>query len=120
MSPPKQPKSDRVYLQHILECAALIRDYTSDGKDAFMHDVLCQDGVMRRLQTMAESSQRLSDVMKVKAPSIDWRAIAGFRNILVHDYINGIDLNRVWDIVENYLPELETAAQALIKSIEDP
>lgn len=112
------PKSDRVYLQHILECTALIRDYTGDGKDEFMRSVLSQDGVMRRLQTLAESTQRLPDELKAQAPSIDWRAIAGFRNILVHDYINGIDLTQVWNIVENYLPELEAAAQTLIDSIE--
>ena len=125
MNPAKKPKSDRIYLQHILECTALIRDYTSGGKDEFMRNVLHQDGVMRRLQTMAESTQRLSNEAKTKAPSaktkapsVDWRVIAGFRNLLVHDYMNGIDLNQIWNIIESYLPELETEAQALLKSIE--
>jgi hypothetical protein len=26
------PKADRIYLEHILECVALIKDYTRDGK----------------------------------------------------------------------------------------
>lgn len=111
-------KSDRVYLQHILECTALIKEYTSGGKDEFMRSALLQDAVIRRLQTMAESTQRLSTDLTAQTKSVDWRAISGFRNILVHDYINGIDLNRVWDVVENYLLELEAAAQVLMKSTE--
>jgi uncharacterized protein with HEPN domain len=51
---------DRVYLEHILECAALIRDYTRNGKAEFIENILVRDAVLRRLQIMAESTQRLS------------------------------------------------------------
>ena len=68
---------------------------------------------MRRLQTMAESTQRLSDDLKTSTIDIDWRALSGFRNVLVHDYLDGIDLNRIWDIVENYLPDLKQAVEAI-------
>ena len=106
-------ESDRVYLKHILECTALIQDYTRDGKDAFMSNGLLQDAVLRRLQTMAESTQRLSDELKTQAVEVDWRSLAGFRNVLVHDYMDGIDLERIWDAIENDLPELETVVQRL-------
>ena len=56
----------------------------------------------------------LSEVLKLKAKDVDWRAIAGFRNILVHDYLGGIDLEQVWDAVENYLPGLEVVARELM------
>jgi uncharacterized protein with HEPN domain len=108
--------ADRVYLEHILECTALIQDYTRNGKAEFMASSLVRDAVLRRLQTMAESTQRLSDDLKAKAPEVDWRALAGFRNVLVHDYLGGIDLERVWDAVEFYLPGLETAARELMET----
>ncbi|NEQ32875.1 MAG: DUF86 domain-containing protein [Leptolyngbya sp. SIO4C5] len=111
-------QEDRVYLEHVLTCTALIQAYTSDGKAAFMASALVQDAVLRRLQTMAESTQRLSDEVKAQAPEIDWRALSGFRNVLVHDYLGGIDLDRVWDAVEFYVPGLEAAVQKLIKTIE--
>lgn len=44
-------KRDHAYLQHILECSALIREYTKDG-EFFRQSVLAPDGVMRRLQTI--------------------------------------------------------------------
>ncbi|MGF1514585.1 MAG: DUF86 domain-containing protein, partial [Elainellaceae cyanobacterium] len=61
----------------------------------FGSSALVQDAVLRRLQTIAESSQRLSKELKAQAPGVDWRSLAGFRNILVHDYVDGIDLERV-------------------------
>ncbi|MCW6038781.1 DUF86 domain-containing protein [Spirulina subsalsa FACHB-351] len=102
---------DQIYLKHILECVALIRAYTRNGKGEFMESALVQDAVLRRLQTMAESTQRLSDDLKAQAPEVDWRSLSGFRNVLVHDYLGGIDLGRVWDAVEFYLPGLEAAVQ---------
>jgi uncharacterized protein with HEPN domain len=113
------PKADRVYLIHILECVALIQDYTCSGKAEFMASALVQDAVLRRLQTMAESSQRLSEELKSKAPEVDWRALAGFRNVLVHDYLGGIDLEQVWSAVEHYLSGLEAAVRELLGTGEE-
>jgi uncharacterized protein with HEPN domain len=63
---------------------------------------------------MAESTQRLSDELKQTAPDVDWRALSGFRNVLVHDYLNGIDLDRIWDVVDNYLPALKKAVEDMV------
>ena len=101
------PDKDRVYLEHILECLIKIRDYTKTGHEHFLEDDLIQDAVLRRLQTMAESTQRLSDDFKIRVTEIDWRALSGFRNVLVHEYLGGIDLEWTWDIIENYLPDFE-------------
>jgi uncharacterized protein with HEPN domain len=68
---------------------------------------------------MAESTQRLSDDLKAQAPEVDWRALSGFRNVLVHDYLGGIDMERVWDAVEFYLPGLEASVQKLMRAEEE-
>ena len=54
---------------------------------------MVQDAILRRLQTLAESTQRLSEDLQEKMPTIDWRSISGFRNILVHDYLGGMNLD---------------------------
>ena len=64
--------------------------------------------MIRNLQTIAESTQRLSDDLKETEPEVPWRAIAGFRNILVHDYFE-IDLEIVWTVVDRDLPKLAAA-----------
>jgi uncharacterized protein with HEPN domain len=53
-------KDDRVYLSHVLRCIARIEGYTAGGRNGFFASHLIQDGVIRNLQTLAESSQRLS------------------------------------------------------------
>lgn len=111
---------DHAYMNHILECVALIQHYTRNGKADFLSNSLIQDVVLRRLQTITESTQRLSEELKIETPAINWRALAGFRNILVHDYLGGIDLEQVWNAVEHSLPELETAVQNLMTDMTAP
>lgn len=107
-------KDDCVYLEYILDCIGRIEDYTKGDKNRFMESILVQDAVTRNLQTMAESTQRLSDALKSSNPSVDWTAISGFRNILVHDYL-GLDLERLWGVVERRLPLLKAEIERMLE-----
>ena len=108
-------KEEQVYLAYILDCIRKIKEYSQGGKEEFFTNSMVQDAIIRRLPTLAESTQQLSKDLKAASPEVQWRNISGFRNILVHDYLGGIDLNTVWDVVENYLPVLEKT----IKSISE-
>lgn len=112
-------KDDRLYLIHIQECLGRIADYTASGKEAFFADPKTQDAVLRNLQTLAESTQRLSRGLRSKHPQVDWRAIGGFRNVAVHDYL-GIDLKQVWEIVEHDLPDLRRDVRAMLQELQGP
>jgi len=105
-------------LEHILMCIEHIRGYVVDGKDVFLQSTMIQDAVIRKLQILAESSQRLSDECKLMEPSIPWQKISGMRNILVHDYLDGIDPNTVWDVVESDLTHLQAALQRLQQQVQ--
>ena len=108
-------KEDRLYLIHISECIGRIEKYLPDrSKQTFLSSSLLQDAVLRNLQTMAESTQRLSDSLKAKHPEINWRKITGFRNLLVHDYL-GVDAERVWKIIEIELPSLKQTITAMLR-----
>jgi uncharacterized protein with HEPN domain len=52
-----------------------------------------QKATPRELQELAESTQRLSSAPKGCYPDLPWSAIAGLRNVLVHDYL-GINLSQ--------------------------
>jgi uncharacterized protein with HEPN domain len=101
-------KDDGIYVRHILECIRRVEENTSGGYEAFMASHTLQDAVLRNLQTMAESTQRLSSTLKAAAPGVDWTALSGFRNVLVHNYL-GIDLHRIWTIVQQDVPALKAA-----------
>lgn len=105
-------KDSRLYLIHIRDCLARIKSYTANGKDSFYDQIVIQDAVMRNLEVMCESIKKLPDEWKSSEPDIPWHRIVGFRNKLAHDYFD-IDLDVVWDIVENYLPDLEIAVEKI-------
>jgi uncharacterized protein with HEPN domain len=88
-------RDNRTYLIHIGECITYIEDFVADGRESFMSSRLIQGAVIWHLQTLAESSQRISSDIKAAHPEIDWRRMAGLRNIPVHDYF-GINIVRVW------------------------
>jgi len=109
-------KDDRLYLIHIKECIERVIMYTEEGKDFFFEDIKTQDAVMRNLQILAESTQRLSDILKEKHPEVDWRNISGFRNVAVHEYLK-MDVTRIWDIVEQDIPLLEEKIERIMSEI---
>ena len=112
-------KDDRLYLDHVLSCIHRINRYCADGEGTFRESELIQDAVLRNFQTLAESTQLISERLKALHPEVDWRAIAGFRNVLVHDYL-GINLARVWEIVSVHLPALESQMQAIRHEANPP
>lgn len=107
-------KDDRLYLLHVSECIARIQEFTAGGKEAFFADRKTQDAVLRNLHTLSESIQRVSDDLKRTHSSVQWREIAAFRNIVVHDYL-GIDLHQIWDIIERDLPALGGHIEAILR-----
>ena len=107
-------RDDTVYLRHILECIGRIEENTDVGRDQFMASHTLQDAVLRNLQTMAESTQRLSESLKTQYPDVEWRRIAAFRNVLVHNYL-GVDMDRIWDVVEHDVAELKTAVVSILE-----
>jgi uncharacterized protein with HEPN domain len=106
-------KDDAVYLRHILECIRRIEEDTRGDYDGFMASHTHQDAVLRNLQTLAESTQRLAENAKAQYPAVPWRSIAAFRYILVHNYL-GVDLYRIWNIVQDDIPQLKAAIKRML------
>lgn len=111
-------KGDRLHLEHILKCISKVTQYTVGGREEFLASELIQDGTLYALQTMAESTQRLSEDLKARYPEIDWRALARFRNVIVHHYL-GIDLSEVFRAVTEQLPLLRATVEASLRELDD-
>ena len=109
-------KDDTVYLRYIFEMIRRVEENTRQGKEAFMASHTLQDAVLRNLQTMSETTQRLSEDLKGTRPDVEWAKIAAFRNVLVHDYL-GIDFERIWNITQNDVPRLKTAIVAMLEGV---
>ena len=95
---------DDIHVEHIANAIVKILEW-APSRETFFGDERVREAVLRKLQTMAESVQKLSDELKQRHTDVPWREIASIRNVLVHDYI-GVNLERIWDIVANRLPPL--------------
>jgi uncharacterized protein with HEPN domain len=111
-------KKDLLYLDHIIEALDRIEKYTAEGREAFLASTLTQDAVVRNLQTMGESTQKLSAARKAAHPEIDWIGLSAIRNILTHEYL-ALDMAAVWEIIENDLPSFKISAHKLLREAED-
>lgn len=103
-------KDFRLYLVHVLECIGKIERYAARGLGD-PEDSPVFDAILRNLQTLSEATQRLPDEIKARHSHIPWNRIAGFRNVLVHDYLGGIDPSIVRRVIETELPPLKIAIE---------
>ena len=92
-------RNNGLFLQHIAEALAKVRRYTQSGKEAFLKDSMIQDAVIRNFEIVGEAVKSLSAALRKKHPEVDWVGMAGFRDILIHQYF-GIDLESVWEITQ--------------------
>ena len=111
-------KGNQLYLTHILECIDWIESYTREGYTAFAESHQIQDAVIRNFEVMGEATKRLSQTVRDAHPEIPWRQVAGFRDVLIHDYF-GLDLDEVWGVVQTNLPELKRQIAGILQEIEN-
>lgn len=110
-------KDYTVYLRHILDAIENIETYVHGmTEDLFFANRLVQDGVVRNLEVIGEATKRLPNSIRDKYPDIEWRKMAGMRDVLIHDYF-GVDVQRVWGVVKNRLPFLKIRLGEILSDI---
>ena len=71
--------------------------------------------VIRALEIIGEAVRHIPASLRTDYPQIPWRAIAGMRDKLIHDYF-GINLLRIWNTVQKYLPRLLEVVKQMIEN----
>lgn len=108
-------KDDTFFLHHILdEIMFLEEQFHGKSFEDLLDNPLLQRASIRSLEIIGEAVKNLSDNLKSSNPDIKWKEIAGMRDKLIHHYF-GVDLEVVWDVVENRLPELRITVKNALK-----
>jgi len=97
----------KAYLSDIIGSNNKIERYTENMYfQDFLQNELVQDGVVRNLEIIGEAVKKLPGDVKKHNAGVEWKKIAGLRDILIHDYF-GVDVVIVWDIIKNKIPNLK-------------
>jgi uncharacterized protein with HEPN domain len=111
-------KDDRVYLEHILDNFSKIIQYAQGTSyDAFLADEEKQDAIIRKIEVAGEATKRLSKDLRDYYHEIPWRAIAGMRDKLIHDYFD-VDIDTVWETATKDIPTLLSAIKFILKELD--
>ena len=95
------------FLQDILDTIADIETFTTNVEfEAFQANREKVLAVVKSIEILGEAVKKIPDDIRNQYPEIPWRAIAGMRDVLVHEYW-GIDVNVVWATVQEGLPPLK-------------
>lgn len=102
------------YLQDIIDAIQKIEKYTKNFSfENFLIDELIQDGVLKNLIIISEAVKNIPEDIKIINSEIEWKKIAGLRDILIHSYFK-INLRIIWDIINNKIPKLKIQLLKLI------
>ncbi len=107
----------RLYLTDILIAGEKVLRYTEGMKfENFVADDRTFDAVIRNLQIIGEAVKNIPDDVRELNPEIEWRKIAGLRDILAHAYFQ-IEDEIIWDVVENKIPAFLGVVSQLLEGM---
>jgi uncharacterized protein with HEPN domain len=98
--------STREYLQHILDEAKFLLDRSVNvDRDSFLRDEVLKRAFARSIEIIGEAVKQIPDSIRQQYPNVEWHAIAGMQNRLIHVYY-AVDYTFVWNAVVNHVPSL--------------
>ena len=104
----------RFYLEDMrTSCEKVIQFIRGMSQAQFLADQKTYDAVMRNLEIIGEAAKHVPSEVRDRHTEVDWRRVAAFRDVAIHEYF-GIDVDVVWDIVQNKLPALHRQIQQLL------
>jgi uncharacterized protein with HEPN domain len=109
-----------LYLNDIAECCEKVLRYTS-GYDLprFVADTLVYDAVARNLEIIGEATKNIPPEVRARYPDVEWRKIAGLRDVMAHGYF-GLEDETLWDAVANKVPTLLAQVRQVIAAEDAP
>ncbi|HEC78191.1 MAG TPA: DUF86 domain-containing protein [candidate division WOR-3 bacterium] len=99
----------------ITACEKIVRFVENMDFEQFSKDEKTVDAVIRNLEIIGEATRKIPDSVKERYNNIDWPAIIGMRNIIIHEYF-GVDLEEIWKTIKEDIPALKLSVKKLLSN----
>ncbi len=111
-------RSLTLFLSDILENIGYIEKFSKNlTKAGLERNKLKESAIVRCLEVIGEAVKNIPNSFREKHPEVQWRKIAGFRDMVVHAYFQ-VDLDIVWNIIKKDLPVLKKQVQKINAALE--
>ena len=108
-------KHDIEYIKHIRDECIFILDKSEElTQEQFFQDETLKRAIVRSIEIIGEATKNISEEYRLKNQNIDWKKIAGMRDVLIHSYF-GVNYKIVWDVIKNYIPPLNDHFKEILK-----
>jgi uncharacterized protein with HEPN domain len=108
-------RDDIERLRDIVAAIERIEKYVPDEKTTFDEQELIQTWIVYHLQIVGEAARAISKDFKADHLEVPWREIGDLRNLTIHEYFH-IDLEIIWDIVQNDIPPLKRQIETILRN----
>ena len=107
-------KEDSVFIRHMLDSIARIREYLQGVTQSDFHsNPMVHDAVIRNYQVLGEACKKVSPFLKARNSHVPWKEIAATRDKIIHSY-EKVDWDTLWITAMDDLPFLEKNLEKLI------
>ncbi|MBC7110241.1 MAG: DUF86 domain-containing protein [Archaeoglobi archaeon] len=112
-------RSPKLFVHDMLEAIEKIERYMEsiDDPEEFKERDIVIDAVLRNLEIVGEAARNIPTEIREKYPEIPWNRVIGLRNVVIHGYFV-VDLDIIWVIVKQQLPELKEVLLRMVEELE--
>lgn len=112
-------KDDLVFIKHILESIGAIEEFSKGmNRKELASSRLKQSAIVREIEIVGEAVKNVSVGLKDKNKDVEWKAIAGTRDKMIHHYF-GVDLDIIFSIAKKEIPVLKKQMLRIEKELEN-